>query len=730
MALGSNGGAAARNAGLSTFYGVFTPSILTILGVVLFLRTGWVVANVGLMGALAIVLLAHIITVSTALSVSAIATNMQVGAGGAYFMISRSLGLEIGGAIGIPLFLAQTFSVTLYSFGLAESLRLFWPELPMRPVAAATVLVVSLLAGKSAHLALKAQVPIMVAIALALISLFIGAAGRVSESVPLWSGLDSGAVGFWQVFAVFFPAVTGLMAGISLSGDLANPTRSIVRGTLYAVGVGFAVYLTVPFALAAAADPQSLAEDNLIWFKLAAVPVLIFPGLFGAILSSALGSILGAPRTLDALAGDRVVPAMPPKILGLPIGKQLPHLLSTAVALAAVGLGGLNAVAPILTMFFLTTYGVINLVAGIEKISRSPSFRPTISVPWVISLLGAFGCVWVMILINPLAAAVAIVVETAVYLALRRRSLGASWGDLRYGALMSLVRTTLLRLRRLPMDPRNWRPHILVFADDAQRRLELIRFSSWLNQNRGILTVSELLIGDLEELAPAIPEHNQRTNEFLHRHGIVAFAEVEIARDFESGALNICQANGIAGLASNTIMFGWSDQLERLTKMLRIARGAASLGKSTILCRIAKRKWARRQRRIDIWWGGLENNGDMLLLFAYLVSLNREWSGVQLAVKTVASNQMTLDQTQRGLTALIERCRIKAHTKVIERSNGETVRSIIERESYNADAVFLGLKTVKAGEEEAYARRLMELVGDLPTVVLVRAAGPFTGQLL
>ncbi len=215
---------------LGTFLGVYTPSILTILGVVLFLRTGWVVGNVGLVPALAIVVLAHAITVSTALSVSAVATNMQVGAGGAYFMISRSLGLEIGGAIGVPLFLAQTFSLTLYAFGLAESLRLFWPELPMRLTAAVTILVVAAIAGRSTDLALKLQIPVMVLIGLALASLFAGTASRASETLHLWQGTSDGD-GFWVVFAVFFPAVTGLMAGVSLSGDLKDPKKSIPIGT-------------------------------------------------------------------------------------------------------------------------------------------------------------------------------------------------------------------------------------------------------------------------------------------------------------------------------------------------------------------------------------------------------------------------------------------------------------------------------------------------------------------
>ncbi len=713
---------------LGTFLGVYTPSILTILGVVLFLRTGWVVGNVGLVPALAIILLAHAITVSTALSVSAVATNMQVGAGGAYYMISRSLGLEIGGAIGVPLFLAQTFSVTLYAFGLVESLQLFWPGIPMRTTAAATIILVSAVAGRSTGLALKLQIPVMVFIGLALVSLFAGTTSRASDTLQLWQGAGGGE-GFWTVFAVFFPAVTGLMAGVSLSGDLKDPKKSIPIGTLLAVGTGFFVYLTVPVALASAVQPETLVNNNLIWFEVAAVSWLILPGLLGAILSSALGSILGAPRTLEALIEDRVLPRPPAAWRRSKLGKNVPHLISAGVALIAVGLGDLNTVAPVLTMFFLTAYGMINLVAGLEQLSGAPSYRPTIRVPWIVSLAGAGGCLWVMWLINPYAAMVAVVVEVLIYAALRRRSLDAAWGDMRYGALMSLARTTLLKLRELPVDPRNWRPHILLFAGDARKRIALVRFAGWLNQNRGILTICQLVVGDLEELAERSREQTRQTDEFLDAEGLVAFAETEVVPDFESGVLGVCQANGIAGITSNTLMLGWSEKPERRIAQLRIVRRAARLGKSTILCRVAPRRWSTL-RRMDIWWGGLQSNGDMLLLFAHLLSLNPEWAGVKISVKSAASSALTFEQTRKNLAELIQRCRINAEAAVFPRPENGTIQDLIHEQSRDADLVFLGLQEARQGEEDVYSRRLASLVGDLQTVILVRAAGPYAGHLL
>jgi len=721
-------GGQAQGEKLGTFLGVFTPSILTILGVILFLRTGWMVGNAGLLPAMVVVLGANAITLITALSVSSIATNMFVEAGGAYYIISRSLGLQIGGAIGIPLFLAQTFSITLYSFGFAESLRFIWPGAPIQLLAVITVLGVSLLSSHSAGLALRLQIPIMVLIGFAIVSLFAGLPGHSELQVGFLAGPE-GAPSFWIIFAVFFPAVTGIMAGVSLSGDLKNPTRSIPRGTIAAVLVGFAVYMIVPAVLSILADSRTLIDDPLVWLKVSAVPFLVLPGLWGAILSSAVGSSLGAPRTLDALVKDGVMPKFFSS--GKGIGNvSRAHIFSTICALVVVTLGDLNAVAPVLTMFFLTTYGMINLVAGLERLSGAPSFRPSLKVPWYVSLAGAVGCFWVMFLINSIACLVALVAEIVVYLWLRKRAISASWGDLRYGALMSLARGTLLQLRNLPPAPRNWRPHILVFAGDVDRRIDLIRFAAWLNQDRGILTVSRLIVGKLEKHAQQIGDETHRMVNRLEQEGITAFSEVEVVPGFEAGVIAVAQANGIAGITSNTIMFGWSEKKQRLAGTLGMIGPIGLMGKSTVICRVRPRAWAATPKRIDVWWGGLQNNGDMMMLFAYLLSRNSEWRSAQICVHSIASSEMMLNQTRQNLTRMLSASRITARTKVALLSEGESVQGLIQQESRDADIVFMGLRKPDKGEESAYAERLIDLVGTLPTVILVHNASLYAGQLL
>jgi solute carrier family 12 (potassium/chloride transporter), member 4/6 len=715
---------------LGSFLGVFTPSILTILGVILFLRTGWVVGTVGLVPTLIIVLIANLVTLITALSVSAVVTNMRIGKGGAYYVISRSLGIEVGAAIGVPLYLAMTFSVTLYAFGLAESVGVVWDNAPQRPIAAVTILVVGLLAARGAGAALRLQLPIMAGIALSLVALLIGSLENSIEGVSLLANPETGG-SFWGAFAIFFPAVTGIMAGISLSGDLEKPGKAIPKGTIAAVLVGFAVYAAVPILLASAVPQSELLTNNLIWFDLAGpLSFLILWGLWGAIFASAVGSILAAPRTLEAMVDDRILPPVLAARTRLIDGPGVPLLLSIALALAGVLLGDLDAIAPLLTMFFLTTYGTVNLVAGLEALSGDPSYRPTFKLPWWVSVAGAFACFSVMFLINPLVLLVALVFEAGLYVFMRRRAMTAPWGDLRRGALMSLVRSTAIKLYRLPEDPRNWRPNILLFAGDVDRRSELVRYAAWLAQERGILTVVKLLVGSIDTLADDRIVETTRLQTDLDELGVVAFPEVNIVTGFEAGSIAVSQSNGIAGIESNTVMFGWSDKRERQTSILTVIEQLANLGKSAVVARVVGRPWSGRRGDIHVWWGGLEQNGDLLVLLAHLLSLNPPWRDSRIVINSIAADGAASTQNKDLLDQLCRAARIKATTNAILKPDESTVRQVICEVSKDAGVVLLGLRGNEPGQEADYAERMGALMEGLPTVLFVRNAGIFRGELL
>ena len=723
-----------------TFLGVYTPSVLTILGLIMYLRFGWVVGNMGLPTTLLIVLLATSITAITALSASAVATNMRVGVGGEYYMVSRSLGLELGGAIGIPLFLCRTLSITFYCFGLAESLLAFWPtawgDIPpatTQLLTAGLIVVIVGISGRSAEVALKLQIPIMIAVGLSVLALAAGvfSSGLVTpEMTPTYR---TAPPSFWYVFAVFFPAVTGFTAGIGMSGDLADPRKSIPRGTLLAVMTGALVYLSIPVLLAITdrVTPEQLAEPGIIWIAIAVGGAwLVFPGVWGAILSSAFGSALGGPRVLQALSRDRLAPSFLARTskTGQP---TIATWVAGAIALAAVALGGLNAVAQFVTILFLTLYVTINLAAGLENLVGDPSFRPTIKVPWFVSLLGSVGAICVMFLISPLACVAAIFLEGALYLYLRRRVLRREWGDVRAGMWTAVARFALLKLREGSTDPRNWRPHILLFAGDAAKRINLVRLASWFNQDRGIVTACRLITGDLRDGAAEIDRARTAMEVEVDEAGITAFCEAHVVPDFETGVIDIAQATGIGELSANTVMFGWSKDRERLASQLRLMRALAGAGKSTVISRISWAHEPGQEKRIDLWWGGLQNNGDLMLLLAHLLRLNPEWSDARLTVRSIARSESERDSQHEGLAELLAENRIEADTKVLyEPDTGRDIAEILHRHSARADVVFLGLMIPELGNETAYAERLEQLASGLKTTIFVRNAGRFAGDLL
>ena len=723
-----------------TFLGVYTPSVLTILGLIMYLRFGWVVGNVGLPLTLFIVLLATSITFITALSASAVATNMRVGVGGEYYMISRSLGLELGGAIGIPLFLCRTLSITFYSFGLAESILAFWPAAWGQPPAATTQLltaglIVAIIAisGRSAELALKLQIPIMIAVGLSILALAIGVATGGIQAPEMAPSYRTAPRGFWYVFAVFFPAVTGFTAGVGMSGDLRDPRRSIPRGTLLAVSTGALVYLTIPVLLSVTArvTPVDLAEPGIVWIQIAVLGAwLVFPGVWGAILSSAFGSALGGPRVLQSLSRDRLAPAFLSRTssTGQP---TIATWVSGAIALAAVALGGLNAVAQFVTILFLTLYVTINLSAAIENLVGDPSFRPTIKVPWWVSLAGSIGAIAVMFLISPLACIAAVVLELGLYLHLRRRALRREWGDVRAGMWMAVARFALMKLRENRTDPRNWRPHILLLAGDPGKRISLVRLASWFNQDRGIVTACRLMSGDLHDGTIEIDRVRAEMEAEMSDAGLTAFCEAHVVPDFETGVLGIAQASGVGELAANTVMFGWSKRRERLASQLRLMRALANAGKSTIISRI---QWAHepgQEKRIDLWWGGLQNNGDLMLLLAHLLRLNPEWTNARLTVRSIARSESERDSQNTGLAELLAETRIEADTEVMyEPDPDRDVADIMHSHSALADVVFLGLMMPPFGDETRYAERLVQLAEGFRTTIFVRNAGRFAGDLL
>ncbi len=639
-------------------------------------------------------------------------------------MISRSLGGSAGAAIGIPLFFAQALSIAFYVVGFAESLSTLVGDLDPRIAASAICVILTLISLKGADLAIRTQYFVMAAIGLSLLSFFLG---RTPEPPTEVQAFNPEGLPFAVVFAVFFPAVTGIMAGVSMSGDLKDPRRDLPRGTLLAIGVGFLVYMATPIWLARNLDLQTLAADRQAMWTVARVPALIFAGVWAATLSSALGSILAAPRTLQALAADGFAPRFLARGSGPANEPRVGLVFTFALAQIAILAGGLDVIAQVLTMFFLASYGVTNLACGLERWAASPSFRPSFRVPWGISIFGALACFYVMSIIDLPAMLLAAVICAAIYFLAQRRAFDTTFGDARHGIWAALVRSSLQRYRRAEFHPVNWRPNLLIFGGSLARRSHLAELGSAMVQDRGIVSFSQLVPGSVTELADKRRElldllEGQVPQEFPN-----LFCRVDVVDNIYRGMVQVTQSYGIGNFKANTVMFGWTAKPERKKAYLEALRDLLALDCSVLIVRYDLDRGFGLGRTIDIWWGGLERNGALMLLLAYLINSHGRWREAHVRVLTVVGSEKRKQRAEAELARIMEQTRLSAQTRVLMR-RGTPIAEIMREESGDSDLVLIGLRQPRPDEAAAdYLGTYDRILDAVPTAILVASAPSFEG---
>lgn len=723
-----------------TFKGVYTPSILTIFGVIMYLRFGWVLGNVGIAQTLIIVTIATSITFFTGLSISAMATNMKVGTGGAYYIISRSLGIEAGVAIGIPLFFARSFGVAFYIAGFTEVLMslanpfpMLDPALTAKIISAATLVLLTTLACISADLALKVQFLIMATIAISLLSFFLGVTDSGMLRIPEGAVIPD-KLGFWPVFAVFFPAVTGIEAGLGMSGDLKNPAKSLPIGTLGAVITGYIVYMALPlFINSKVKSTDLLLVDLNIMASIARWSWLIVAGVFAASLSSALGCLLGAPRMLQALANDHIIPPF----IGRGFGKdkadpRIATAISFGVAMLAVLLGDLNAIAPILSMFFLLSYGLLNLSAGLEGLIESPSWRPKFRVHFGFPLLGSAACFAVMLMINAGATIVAVLITALVYYLVKRRRLNAHWVDMRYGILTLLVRFAIHRLNKLSPDERTWRPNILALSGSPKSRWHLVELASSLTRHSSELTVASVLPVE-DWTAEKVRSTESSIHEYLEKREVDAMVKIFPSPNMLAGASALVRAYGYGPLTPNTILLGDSENPENFNEFADLIRLIYRTRRNLIMIRDSTADIRSQEDEIHVWWGGETNNIGLILTLAYQIQKSPIWNQSKLILNTIVGSDNEKTAALNRLETFIEEQRIPATAMVLIKDQ-PSFYDMIRKTSANAGLVFMGMRPPGDNEptEEygTYYEGLLKATEGMPPLAFVLAAEPIKFQRL
>ncbi|HMN39229.1 MAG TPA: amino acid permease [Phycisphaerales bacterium] len=734
---------------LGTFAGVFTPSILTILGIILFQRLGFVVGAGGLVEAIGIILLATAISLVTSISLAAIATNMRVRGGGDYFLISRTLGVEYGGAIGVVLFIAQAVSIAFYCIGFGEATAAMLGKTgdaaTISLIAATATLIIAGIAFIGADLATKFQFFVMIALGVALGSFFVGGVLNWDNALlgeSLRASPRRAAPPFWLIFAVFFPAVTGFTQGVSMSGDLRDPSRSLPRGTFLAVGISTVVYLGAAVVFAANLPLDVLASDYGAMRKVAVAPWLIEVGVIAATLSSAMASCLGAPRILQALATDKIIP--PLNMFAAGAGStnnpRRAVLLAAGIALATVGLGNLNAVAAVVGMCFLLSYGLLNYATFVEARAHSPAFRPTFR--WFnawLSLAGAALCLFAGAMINPFAAAIAGAALLALYQYLRRAEPPGTWADSRYAYHFRRVRDHLLEMRGGSRHARDWRPFVLALCNEPIDRVRLLTFAAWIDGESGFTTAARVLTpgkvearGEESERAPAVngkrlAEAEESLRAQVQEAGLETFTRIVWARTVSEGLAQLLQAHGLGPVRPNTILMSAHEQFgdePRMGDAPPPEALAAALGqrKNLILLEGDSKDWTalentpEEERRIDVWW----KDGDtsrLCLLLAHLMTRAEGWRDAEVRVHVINPASAGRDEALGRVREMLDDVRIDAEADLVDFTGPE---SLVEH-SKGASVVFLPLRVRGGRLTGPRGGLLMESMSALPVCAMVVA---------
>jgi hypothetical protein len=393
-------------------------------------------------------------------------------------------------------------------------------------------------------------------------------------------------------------------------------------------------------------------------------------------------------------------------------------IVTAIIAEISILLGGLNLIAPVITMFFLTTYGMVNTVAGLEHLVSNPSYRPAFKVHWLWSILGGLGCALAMFLINPWATVGATVIVVGIYSLLTRVRFRKVWGDMRSGLWFSLTRFGFLRFQSSQQHLRNWRPIVLVLSGNPKSRLTLVNFADWIEARRGLLLLAQIVIGSYDNLVPRHKKLQEALQTFIREHRLPAVAKTVIANDFESGVLTLLQVAGLGEFRPNTVLVGWSEDGFRQADFGRAIRRVLELEKN-LLVFSATKSTTPLNRVIDVWWYA-KDNGSLMLTLAYLLRSTLPWNRHKIRILRIISDPAGIEKAKQGTQGLIENFNIGAEVQVIV--SQDPPLEVIARTSKRSELCFLGLSAASLEDSQSPLTRYAPLVSELEgNVVLTKS---------
>ena len=692
---------------------VFLTAISTILGAIMFLRFGFAVGSLGFIGALIIIVVGHLVTIPTAMAIAEIATNQKVEGGGEYYIISRSFGINIGAAIGVALYFSQAISVAFYVIAFAEAFSpitnfIFekWDILiPSRFISLPALLLLSwLMITKGANIGMKVLYVVVGTLFLSLVMFFLGytdfQASEASDNL-LNKFIDKDQ--FFVVFAIVFPGFTGMTAGVGLSGDLRDPSKSIPWGTLSATLLGMIVYVFIAYKLAVSASSEDLLGDQLIMSKISIWGPIIPIGLAAATISSALGSFLVGPRTLQALSVDRILPFS--KInrwlaQNHPQRKEPVNAtrITALIALFFVSIGDVNFVAQIISMFFMVTYGAICTISFFQHFAADPSYRPIFKSRWFISLLGALLCFYLMFKMNTGYAFVSLLIMALIYLAITsQRESKEGMAKIFQGVMFQLMRQIQVFLQKSDKAESNhWRPSVICISEDFFNRPSAFELMHWLSHRYGFGTYIHLKHGYFSK------ESNREARIDLKGMIQVAkkkrskvYVDTMISPSYTSAIAQSLQLPSISGQDVNLFLFEYSRHDPIHVKEIIENYPLVKSAEFDACVLSTAEKGFGHHKEIHIWITPSDfNNANLMILLGYIILGHPEWKKAQIKILAIFPQSEVKEQREKLHKLIISgRLPISAHNiEVITHEPNVSNRGIIRQKSKTADLIIVGFR--------------------------------------
>ena len=685
----------------------------------MFLRFGYAVGAVGILGTMLIVVIGHLVTIPTALSLAEIATNQKVEGGGEYFVISRSFGLSIGAAVGIALYLSQAVSVAFYIIAFAESFAPLmdyvneqyglWIHIESTKKLIGiivTLLLALLMTTKGANFGMGLLYIVVGILALVLILFFMGTSIHVGH-VPfkVLSNDD-----FFKVFAIIFPAFTGMTAGVGLSGDLKDPKRSIPLGTIMATVLGMIIYLFITLKIGNSATPEILMsnENQLIMSDIALIGYLMIPiGLAASTISSALGSIMVAPRTLNAIAADKIIPSQRLNRWLAFLKKENNEpthaaIVTSTIAFVFVFLGDVDVVAKIISMFFMVTYGALNLISLLENFAANPGYRPAFKSKWYISLIGTIMCIWLMFKMNPGYAFLSIVIMIGIYFLLNRHQKKSDLASIFSGVIFQISRNINVFLQKVNKGEEeidHWRPSVVCVSKNSFERFAAFDLLRWISHRIGFGTFIHHIDGYLSK--ETNEQAQQSMQRLIHMNEVSkssVYMDTLVNPEYSASISQVLQLPGVSGKENNMMMFEYAknnpQNLNEIVDNLGLVR---SVGFDTCILGSSDKDFGFNNE-IHIWITSNDYaNANLMIYLAYIVLGHPDWKNGLIKLYAVYPKEDIENQRIKIMEMVnAGRLPISANNiEIIPLDEDRNIKDVINSKSKDADLTILGFRFEK-----------------------------------